>query len=118
MSKAIMFVDDEVNLLTLYERELADSGYQVHTCQDITSALTSIEQEPIDLVVLDIKLAEEDGLRLLEKIRRRHRDLPVILHSAYPSYKQDFHSWLADDYLVKSSDLTALKSKIEELLEF
>ncbi|MFH2055539.1 MAG: response regulator [bacterium] len=117
MPKAIMCVDDEVNLLTLYERELSDSGFEVHTCRDVSSALSSLERQPVDLVILDIKLAEEDGLNLLEKIRRQHRDLPVILHTAYPVYKQDFHSWLADDYLVKSADLTPLKTKIRELLE-
>lgn len=117
MSKAIMCVDDEVNLLTLYERELTDSGYEVHTCSDIASAMDSMQSRAVDLVVLDIKLAKEDGLNLLEKIRRAHRDLPIILHTAYPAYKQDFHSWLADDYLVKSSDLTPLKTKIRELLE-
>lgn len=117
MAKAIMCIDDEVNLLTLYERELTDSGYQVLSCTGAESALLALAAQPVDLVVLDIKLAEEDGLQLLEQIRRQHRDLPVLLHTAYPAYKQDFHSWLADDYLVKSADLTPLKTKIRELLE-
>jgi DNA-binding response OmpR family regulator len=112
-----MCIDDEVNLLTLYERELTDSGYEVVSCSGVESALLALAAQPVDLVVLDIKLAEEDGLQLLEQIRRQHRDLPVLLHTAYPAYKQDFHSWLADDYLVKSADLTPLKTKIRELLE-
>ena len=117
MAKAIMCVDDEVNLLTLYERELTDSGYEVLSCGGAESALMVLAARPVDLVVLDIKLAKEDGLQLLEQIRRQHRDLPVLLHTAYPAYKQDFHTWLADDYLVKSADLTPLKTKIRELLE-
>jgi len=117
MPKAIMCVDDEANLLTLYERELSESGYEVVACSDIQSAMDSLAERPVDLVVLDIKLAQEDGLQLLERIRRQHRDLPILLHTAYPAYKQDFHSWLADDYLVKSADMKPLKAKIRELLE-
>jgi len=41
----------------------------------------------------------------------------VILNSAYSTYKIDFQSWLADDYIVKSSDLDPLKSRIRQLLE-
>ncbi|NCP03084.1 MAG: response regulator, partial [Deltaproteobacteria bacterium] len=45
-----------------------------------------------------------------------HKDLPVILCSAYDSYKDDFSSWLADAYVVKSSDLTELKDQVARLL--
>jgi hypothetical protein len=44
------------------------------------------------------------------------RDLPVILNSAYSTYKQDFASWMADAYVVKSADLTELKDTIKDVL--
>ena len=43
-------------------------------------------------------------------------NLPVVLNSAYTTYKNDFKSWLADAYVVKSSDMTELKATIRELL--
>ncbi|NLI16870.1 MAG: response regulator, partial [candidate division Zixibacteria bacterium] len=42
------------------------------------------------------------------------RGLPVIINSAYSSYKANFSSWLADDYVVKSPDLTELKDTIRK----
>lgn len=116
MSKRIVCVDDEVNLLRLYEQELAAEGYQVVAVDSGREALREINDAPPDLVVLDIQLADGDGIDLLDQIRKTHRELPVVLHSAYSTYKHDFHSWLADDYLVKSSDLTRLKTRIRELL--
>lgn len=118
MPKRIMCVDDEVNLLKLYEQELMDEGYQVVPVTNGEEVLAEIDKQQPDLVVLDIMLGENDGLELLDRIRREHHDLPVVLHSAYSIYKHNFQSWLADDYLVKSSDLSELKSKIRELLSF
>jgi DNA-binding NtrC family response regulator len=59
----------------------------------------------------------ESGLQLLQKIVREKTDLPVILCTAFSCYKDDFSSWLADAYVVKSSDLTELKSEVRRILE-
>jgi DNA-binding response OmpR family regulator len=57
-----------------------------------------------------------DGLEVLENIRTETNKVPVILNSAYSTYKNNFTSWLADAYLVKSSNLSELKDKVRELL--
>lgn len=116
MTKTIVCVDDEPNLLKLYEKVLSDEGFRVLTARDRLTALAAIKSEAVDLVVLDIKLGEQHGLDLLAEIRQDRPALPVLLHSAFHTYKSDFKSWLANDYLVKSSDLTELRSKISELL--
>ncbi|MCK4856982.1 MAG: response regulator [candidate division Zixibacteria bacterium] len=116
MSKTIMCVDDEANLLKLYEHELGEEGYQVIAAADGNTALAALASNEIDLVVLDIRMGEFDGLQVLGEIRKNNPDLPVLLHSAYSTYKHDFQSWLANDYLVKSADLAELKAKIRELL--
>ena len=67
------------------------------------------------LTRLDAK-QEKDGLEVLDLLRKKNKSLPVILNSAYSTYKNDFTSWLADAYLVKSHDLTELKDKVQELL--
>jgi DNA-binding response OmpR family regulator len=66
---------------------------------------------------LDIRLGQYDGLDLLQDIRRRYYDIPVILCSAYASFKWDLRSIAADYYVVKSGDLTELKKKIHRALE-
>ena len=68
------------------------------------------------MVVLDIKMVGVSGLDVLQEVRSRYYDLPVILCSAYGSYKGDVKSIAADYYVVKSSDLTELKQKIDNAL--
>ncbi len=117
MSKTIMCVDDEVNLLKLYEQILTDEGYQVITARSGREALDFVGSFPVDLIVLDIKMGTDNGLDVLTEIKRRDPTMPVILHSAFNTYKSDFKSWLANDYLVKSADLRELKAKIGKFLE-
>jgi len=113
----LLVVDDESAIRKLYEKEFADDGFNVILAEDGNEALLSIESNNnIDLVILDIKMEGKDGLEVLDNIRNKHRGLPVILNSAYSTYKSDFTSWLADAYLVKSHDLTELKEKVQELL--
>jgi uncharacterized protein YeeX (DUF496 family) len=53
---------------------------------------------------------------MLQDIISRQKDLPVILCTVFSCYKEDFSSWLADGYVVKSSDLSELKSEIQRVL--
>jgi DNA-binding NtrC family response regulator len=69
------------------------------------------------VVVLDIKLVEYDGLVLLKEIRNCYQDLPVILCTAYDTYKEDPKSIAADYYVFKSFDLTELKMAIQKAIE-
>lgn len=115
---AILVVDDEEHMLRLYEKELSDDGYQVKTATGAEEALKIAQNGQVDLVVLDIKLEGKNGLEILSDFRRINKDLPIILNSAYSTYKSDFQTWLADAYLVKSSNLEELKKTIRELVNF
>lgn len=113
----ILVVDDEEPIRFLYEEELTDEGYEVVSVASGRGLVERIEQEKPDLIVLDIKLADADGLALLQEIRNRFYDLPVILCSAYEVFKRDVKVIAADAYVVKSSDLTPLKKAIRRALE-
>jgi DNA-binding response OmpR family regulator len=113
----ILIVDDEEVILMLYKEELEEEGYDVITANDGHKLLEKIDQEQPDLVLLDIKMAEYNGLDLLQDIRKTFYNIPVILCSAYSSFKGDLKSIAADYYVVKSSDLTELKQKIKMALE-
>jgi len=118
-SKAtILVIDDEDHILKLYEKELSEDGYQVRTTTRGEEALRMVESEPPHLVILDIKLQDQNGLGILGDLRRINKNMPIILNSAYSTYKSDFQSWLADAYLVKSPNLDELKEKIKELVNF
>ena len=114
--KKVLVVEDEKNLLELYRMELEDEGYSVATAESGTEALDISKQFDPDLVVLDIKLGDEEGLRVLTDLKHQKKERPIILNSAYTHYKHDFSSWAADAYVVKSGDMSELKSKIRDLL--
>jgi len=113
----IMVVDDEEHIRLLYSEELLEAGYEVVTVGSGRELLPKIAEEKPDLVILDIKMVDYDGLDLLQDIRAEHYDLPVILSTAYDTFKEDMKSLAADYYVVKSFDLTELKKKIAMALE-
>ena len=114
--KTILVVEDEENLQILYSQELTDSGYNVITVGSGEKALSILDKEKVDLVVLDIRLTGMNGLEALEEMLLKNRNLKVVINTAYATYKDDFSSWLADDYVVKSSDTSELKTSIAKLL--
>lgn len=61
-------------------------------------------------------MLEMGGLEVLAKIVSHYKKMPVILRTAYAHYKNDFLTWLADAFVVKSSDLSVLKKTVKELL--
>jgi len=112
----LLVVDDESNIRLLYSQELSDEGYQVVTAASAAEAAERLAESDFDLVVLDIKLKNESGLDLLQKMVKERHDMPVILCTAFSCYKDDFSAWLADGYVVKSSDPQELKDEIKRVL--
>jgi CheY-like chemotaxis protein len=115
--ETLLVVDDEAHQRMLYQEELSDEGYQIVLARNGMEALEKVLEAAPDLIVLDIRMPVMDGLEALGKIIGKERDIPIIIHSAYSSYKDDFMSWAADDFVVKSADLTELKRKIRGLLD-
>jgi DNA-binding NarL/FixJ family response regulator len=69
-----------------------------------------------DLVILDIRMAGMDGVEALQRILDRDNTIPVILNTAYSSYRENFMTWAADAYITKSSDVSELVQTTRELL--
>ncbi len=113
----ILIVDDEENIRLLYEQELSEEGYQIALAGDGKECLEMIKTENPDLVLLDIRMPKMDGLEAIGKIIELNKKIPIILNTAYTTYKEDFMSWAADAYVVKSYDLEELKSTIKQVLE-
>jgi len=112
----LLVIDDEGDIRHLYAAELEDDGHEVCTAGNSSEALDLLHSREFDLVILDIQLDQESGLELLQKIARERGQLPVILCTAFSSYRDDFSSWLADAYVVKSSDLNELKEQVRHVL--
>jgi two-component system, response regulator, stage 0 sporulation protein F len=116
-AKKVLIVDDEEHIRFLYSEELKEEGYDVITADSGHKLLERIRNEKPDVVVLDIKMVDYNGLDLLQDIRNEFYDLPVVLCTAYDAFKEDIKSVAADFYVVKSFDLTELKQKITMAIE-
>ena len=113
----ILLVDDEQHILEYYSEELAEDGHEILTLDSGDSLLERIGLCRPDVVVLDIKLGNWDGLELLQDIRRSFYNMPVIICSAYDTFKRDLRSIAADYYVTKSYDLSELKGRIRMAVE-
>jgi DNA-binding response OmpR family regulator len=113
----LLIVDDEENQRRLYAQEFEDEGYTVIEAADGRSAVEKMRAESPDLVVLDICMPGMDGIEALGKMLGADVRVPVVLNTAYSAYKDNFMSWAADAYVVKSADLSELKSTVRGLLE-
>ena len=112
----ILIVDDDREVLEAMNQALQAEGALTQTCGDGNSAVRVCEVDPPDLVVLDIRMPNMDGLEALGNIVQHHKKVPVIINTAHAYYQDNFISWLADAYITKSPDLTELKETISDLL--
>lgn len=113
----LLVVDDDRNQGQLYKIDLEDDGHEVTLAASGPEGLESLKKSRPDLIVLDISMPGMDGIETLGKILAQDRTLPVILNTAYSNYKNNFMTWSADGYVVKSGDTTELKNKIREVLK-
>ena len=112
----ILIVDDDQNILRLYKEELEEDGYDIVTASNGREAMEQFEKEAPDLVTLDILLPDIDGIKLLRQMKEKRPRLPVIMSTAY-DYRDDFAVWASEAYILKSADLSELKSTIKKLTE-
>lgn len=112
----ILVVEDEKHQRELYTMELQDEGYEVDQASNGKDAVEKVKNNKYDLVILDIRMPEMDGIEALGKILSRDKKIPVVIYTAYSNYKSNFMTWTADAYVTKSSNLEELKSKISEIL--
>jgi DNA-binding response OmpR family regulator len=114
----ILVIDDEKHIRLLYKEELEDDGYAVATSDGEEPILELLKREEPQVIILDIRLGPDRcGLDLLQLIRNQGAHVPVILSTAYDTFQHDLKSIAADYYVVKSVDLSELKSKVRLALK-
>ena len=113
----LLIVEDDESQRFLYQEELQEEGHEAVLAKRGKEALKCLERGLFDLIILDIHIPEMDGIEALEKIVSRYKKTPVILHTAYPEYRNQSIASLADAFILKSSDLWLLKKTVKELLE-
>lgn len=112
----ILVVDDEPNLGRLCREELEEDGYEVSVASTGADAMERFRRERPDLVVLDIKLPDIDGLELLALMKEIRQEVPVIMHTAF-DYMYDLACDASDAYVVKSGDFSELRTAVRRIIE-
>ncbi len=113
----ILLVEDEESIRLLYQQELEQQGHQVQCAADGKTAVEMAREHAPDLVIMDINLPERmDGIESMAKILSDNKDIPVIINTGYSEYQDNFMSWAADAYVLKSADLGPLKEAVQEAL--
>ena len=113
----ILIADDEPDVLEFVQYNLQKEGFIVLTAPNGQKAIDMAKKYLPQLIILDIMMPEGDGMELLTRMLDHRMAIPVIINSAYSHYKNDFMSWAAEAYVVKSSDLSELKMEIHRVLD-
>ncbi len=116
----ILIVEDEVDTLLPLRRALESEGYTVVEATDGPTALSLVEKEHPDLILLDLMLPEMDGYEVCRRLRSNPRTdfIPIIMLTARSDIKDKIEGMDlgADDYVTKPFNLQELKARIRMIL--
>ncbi|MBU0731211.1 MAG: sigma-54 dependent transcriptional regulator [Proteobacteria bacterium] len=114
----ILVVDDELSMREFLKILLNKEGYDTHVASDGLSAMNILENHPVDMVITDIRMPGMGGLPLLEKVKEKNINLPVIMITAYASPEDAVAAMKngAYDYITKPFKVAEIKDVIKAAL--
>lgn len=114
----VLVVEDDASLREALCDTLELAGYSVKSVSDGNLAMKMVEEQPISMVVSDVHMRPVDGNALLQKLKKRDPNLPVVLMTAYGSVEKAVEAMRqgADDYLVKPFDAEVLVNMVSRYL--
>jgi DNA-binding response OmpR family regulator len=112
--RKVLFVEDEAALQTSYARYFS-SRYEMAFARTGAEAMQQLESFEPEVLVLDLRLPDTDGIALLQRIRQKRATLPVVVTTAYVSMEPLMHvlDLGHSAYLVKPFDLNELATRID-----
>lgn len=115
----ILVVDDDSNLLEIIKMRLESADYEVITAQEVEDALTAVKELPLDMSIIDLYLAENNGISLMQDVHKINPEIPVIILTAFGSVETAFEAMQkgAFSYMTKPFDPRELLSQIEKALK-
>ena len=120
MKQRLLVVDDEPQIREMLSMYFSQHDFNVKLASNSAETLQIVEAAPLDVVVLDIGLADEDGLKLLEKIKKLRPELRVIMLTGMGFVEdllEESHRKGADGYVSKVLPLDELLLAVQKILK-
>jgi two-component system response regulator HydG len=116
--KKILVVDDDTAHRMMLRAVLSDEGYTVAEADDGMTAVQAVQQEFYDLILMDVRMTEMDGIEALAEMKKISPGIPVLMMTAYPAVPPAVKAMKlgALDYLTKPLDTNELRLRIAKLL--
>jgi DNA-binding NtrC family response regulator len=114
----LLLVDDEEEFLLATSQALGRRGFEVSAAPNGVTALEKVADEVFDVVVLDVKMPDIDGIEVFGQIRSRRPDMPVIILTGHPSIGDAFHTSKQGiaEYLSKPVEMDVLAKKARQVV--
>src|SRR5256714_3264610 len=115
----ILIVEDEAKMRRLLELNLGDDGFTTLSAEDAETGLKLLRDNPIDLVLTDLKLPGMNGLEFLQAVKRQNAALPVVVMTAFGSVETAVEAMKAgaSAYVLKPFSLTEMRMVIRKELD-
>jgi DNA-binding response OmpR family regulator len=81
----ILVIDDEPVVLNSCRKVLEEDGFDVYLVPSADEALKAMKKEVFDLLLVDVKMPKHDGIYLMQKVKEKWPDVPIIVMSGYPT---------------------------------
>ena len=114
----LLLVEDEPDVASFVQQGLQEEGYELTWVKEGHRALEYVQQKPVDLILLDIRLPDLSGMEVCERLRLHQPDLPIMMLTALDAVEDRVKGLRAgaDDYLPKPFAFDELLARIEALL--
>jgi len=115
----VLLIDDEVDYLHLLTALLRKRGFDVYSSSSGEDAITITRNFKPDVIVLDVRLGNEDGRKICWEIKTEPdiKDVTIILHSAFADIENGYKTYYADEFILKPTEIDYLVSRINAHLK-
>lgn len=115
MKNKILIIDDEKDICTLFQKHLSKEGYEVFTAYDGPSGIKAVKKNKPDMIFLDLKMPEMDGIEVLCHLRKIDQHALVVILTGYPSMDTALKSHYLNiyDYVTKPLSLEKIVTLIK-----
>ncbi len=119
MARKILIIDDEKAIRWSLQEALKNAGYETDEAENGSKGMKKFNDDPADMVILDLKLPDTSGIEILKKIKKNYRDTPVIMMTAYGEVETAVEAIKrgAYDFILKPFQLEKMKITIKNALQ-